>query len=434
VEASEKLRETPIPPIDAGSYWKRLPRETETLQKFSSIVAKSKENVDESEFRSFLDAVFPLASDVALFRIQPERTEHSDDKVAQAEKTLWQALKIYGEHTDAIPRAAPTALEQAHIATLFELVEKMVSPEGGAIAKAPRVAKEAAPLTDASVKFLAAGAVIGSKFQAAANSELSALRDWLIDHLEHAPQTCCGLLSKVLAVTLPSSAFTGEFVSVNAKLTGTAAEILTSAAADVLRSCICNALNPPCASCDDTGVLLACLTVDNCKVTEICNAVREFVLTPVNMRYWFPEIDHIGKEIAEWCCRCECPETDTSGFSRNESQFAGFSRVPPYVRALLTMLRYECQKPDARKDPTYRDRLSQLLEHGPSSKTVVAGAVSLADNEREMREAVQAATATLEENLSDARDELEILKQEHKKLHERIARLEKKPAKGQQEA
>jgi hypothetical protein len=50
--------------------------------------------------------------------------------------------------------------------------------------------------------------------------------------------------------------------------------------------CRCAAINPPCPPCDDPGVLLAELEVDGCKVTRICNTVRDYVKAPSTLRYW----------------------------------------------------------------------------------------------------------------------------------------------------
>jgi hypothetical protein len=53
-----------------------------------------------------------------------------------------------------------------------------------------------------------------------------------------------------------------------------------------LIDCECAAVLPPCAPCDDPGVLLACFEVDRCKVVRICNMERQFVLAPTTLRYW----------------------------------------------------------------------------------------------------------------------------------------------------
>ena len=42
----------------------------------------------------------------------------------------------------------------------------------------------------------------------------------------------------------------------------------------------CEALLPACQPCHDDGVLIACLEVDHCKVTKICNEYRVPILTP----------------------------------------------------------------------------------------------------------------------------------------------------------
>jgi hypothetical protein len=71
------------------------------------------------------------------------------------------------------------------------------------------------------------------------------------------------------------------------------------------RSKICEALNPPCAPCDDLCVLLATVEVKACKVGPICNLVRNIILSPTALGYWLPLQDLLAK----LCC---CP-TDGGG-------------------------------------------------------------------------------------------------------------------------
>ncbi len=69
-----------------------------------------------------------------------------------------------------------------------------------------------------------------------------------------------------------------------------------------LQECICPALLPPCPSCDDPGVLLACLEVESCEVVRICNLERSIVPTAVALRHWLPL--HLLGDLAEaLCCR-----------------------------------------------------------------------------------------------------------------------------------
>jgi hypothetical protein len=70
---------------------------------------------------------------------------------------------------------------------------------------------------------------------------------------------------------------------------------------EILKEGMCMAVNPPCAPCDDTGVLLACLRVIDCKVIEVCNLHRRFVMTPVALRYWssFGVVERFAETL---CC------------------------------------------------------------------------------------------------------------------------------------
>jgi hypothetical protein len=434
LEAWERLHNDPALPIeDIPAYLQRVQHHTGTLNEALAALesSESKEKVKESVLWSFVNAVSSLSSDLALFWVQPhdkrvqiERQAHKDDKdsVNTAEKALAVASKEYLEERFFVAEGIPSALERAYVATLFSLVRELVSFSDEA---SKRKAGAPVQLTQTSLRFLAAGAVFGPRFRSEATSSLEAQRDWLIYHLERSPQTCCDLLREVCAVTLPAPGTPEQSTAADARLLGEASQILTRAVKDVLRGCICNALNPPCPSCDDTGVLLACLTVEDCRVKDICNAVREFVLTPVNLRYWIPEIGRIGKEIAEWCCECGCEKDEPRKPDRDDWGGLGVGPAPPYVRMLLRMLAEECPEPGKPKDERSRHRLSQWIETWHASVTGPATGVSLAAGARAIQEVVPAATATLEEELRAALRDLESMRDEHKKLLDRVARLEK---------
>ena len=69
-----------------------------------------------------------------------------------------------------------------------------------------------------------------------------------------------------------------------------------------LLDCICSALIPPCPTCDDTAVKLACLEVKDCNVDYICNLERTFLLTEHNLRYWLPFLHSFGEALERLCC------------------------------------------------------------------------------------------------------------------------------------
>ena len=135
----------------------------------------------------------------------------------------------------------------------------------------------------------------------AAERSFTELRARLLDVVDRSPHLVkCKLREKILAVPAPVQTPVPGAVGVpNADPPATAA--LAAVFLEVLMECVCMALNPPCTPCDDTGVKLACIKVQNCDVIEICNMSRHFVLAPTSLRYWlsFAEIERM---LAAACC------------------------------------------------------------------------------------------------------------------------------------
>lgn len=150
-------------------------------------------------------------------------------------------------------------------------------------------------------------------------ADANTLREWLLDRLDGSPRTGdCRLRRDVKAVRLPASQGGNTMELVDA------ADALRNFYQRYVMDCVCMAINPPCAPCDDTGVLLACLEVDEeaCEVVEICNLKRKFVITPTALRYWVPPIGMLGELIERMCCAeppCDeqedTPRRDPANFS-----------------------------------------------------------------------------------------------------------------------
>jgi hypothetical protein len=101
--------------------------------------------------------------------------------------------------------------------------------------------------------------------------------------------------------------------------------------------CFCDALNPPCADCDDPAVLLACLEWKDCKVTDICNIERKWVITWPNVRYWIPWIGELGEVWEQLCCADPCDRRSRgTHVSMLERMFA--PRIAPDVHEVVRML------------------------------------------------------------------------------------------------
>lgn len=122
--------------------------------------------------------------------------------------------------------------------------------------------------------------------------DVRAARGAVLDRIDaSAPQSDCRLRADVAAIAIPAQ---GGSVA-------PARNELVQAFLRLVRDCICTALLPPCAPCDDTGVLLACFEMAECEVTKVCNLERKFVLTGPNLRYWIP-LDLAGVVVEELCC------------------------------------------------------------------------------------------------------------------------------------
>jgi hypothetical protein len=136
-------------------------------------------------------------------------------------------------------------------------------------------------------------------------TEMKALLLDMIDRSRH--PTACTLRDKVKAVqeddpdqpqqdSVPRTQYTPRGETGKTKLV----QILL----DLVSECVCMALLPPCAPCDDMDVELACIRVQGCDVVEICNLSRHFVLAPASMRYWFG-VGRIERLAEQLCCPTE---------------------------------------------------------------------------------------------------------------------------------
>ena len=130
----------------------------------------------------------------------------------------------------------------------------------------------------------------------------AAAKESLLDQMDTTAQlTDCRLRADVAAIPVPSV----EPILVEDR------KKLVYAYLRLLRDCVCRAVLPPCPPCDDTGVLLACITMANCEVIDICNLERKFVLTAPNFRYWFPA-SLFGELVERLCCEDIRPDDKTT--------------------------------------------------------------------------------------------------------------------------
>jgi hypothetical protein len=125
------------------------------------------------------------------------------------------------------------------------------------------------------------------------------------------------------------------------KVATTSIGLHTSTRANLLRDCLCGNVNPPCPPCDDPRVLLASLSWEDCKVTDLCTLVRKWVITPNALRYWIPAIGEAGRAFEGECCDsigCEpVDEDEKPGYMARLARMA----LSLYVGAIVRTCRLD---------------------------------------------------------------------------------------------
>lgn len=244
--------------------------------------------IDEAAARQRLDALFTVASRVTAFRLlgdaEREKVIGEDPELAERIGSAAEVVAAAAPQAPALARKLSTSRDRLIAEEVGKEALRWTSAEIEADAPPPR-----------EMVVFAHGAVDTARYKSQARGDLSNIRDWLLDRLD-APAADCRLRSEVLAIRLPAeeNAVSSSFAESSRRL--------LEALFRYLLDCVCAALHPPCPPCDDPAVLLACLEVEDCEVTEICSLERTWVLTPNALRYWVPLFDGLGKLLEAFCC------------------------------------------------------------------------------------------------------------------------------------
>jgi hypothetical protein len=201
---------------------------------------------------------------------------------------------IAGDH-----EPAKQALQE--VLTHFRLVrdsvrdDEIASAEADALYRAVLSLDERLPLEAPTKKdrLLAKGIISGDQVSGTLQSVVMEARDWALHWLEQQPGSHCRLVDSLGAIRIAVD---------DAETLLHAAEKVTSAIRQILLDCMCSAINPTCAPCEDEAVVLAHVTVDRCEVIDICNQVRRHAITGTALRYWLP-VEWLYCGISLFCCR-----------------------------------------------------------------------------------------------------------------------------------
>jgi hypothetical protein len=235
---------------------------------------------------------------------------------------------------------------QRHVATgIVSAANKWMEP--GQFEQAARV--DGPPF---EFQLLGAGAAIGGVVYSQFARGISDLRQRLYTAAS-AGGTDCTLLKAIAAIPVPTTGGT-DVIQSDAQQLSTALGTLNDALVRYVKDCACRSILVRCAPCDDPAVLLACLDVDGCEVTSICNLVRRFVLSPAAARYWLGPLFDLGGDVLEAFCCGICPDIKTitqPTRGRFEERIGGIASLAALRRPLenvAMMIAIRAQEPGLR--------------------------------------------------------------------------------------
>lgn len=186
------------------------------------------------------------------------------------------------------------------------------------------------------MQFMSQGVVYNAAMQNTEAARLQEIQRQLLDQLDQSSDLAdCALRDALKKVVVQLADGDGLIDTVNPNFDKTPGRIISDAYQRVLRNCLCLALLPPCAPCDDPAVLLACVQVEDCVVTDICNLKRKFVLSGPAFRYWLP-LHMIGKLLELACCPSDCGAPKKYTVSSVMGQMIGKSQGVPQPMSAST--------------------------------------------------------------------------------------------------
>jgi len=289
------------------------------------------------------------------------------DKLEQAKRILHRNR---GKLTDELWSSFAGALDST-VDELPDLVKKRIGT----------LDLEETPAHLPGILLLMHGAVVTPPYLSNCLKATRKLSAWLDERLEQAGQLPASRrMQKKLPVTVSVISEPLNYVELSA-VAEEALRVLNDTET-FQKDCECNALLPPCCPCTDTSVLIACITVQDCCVKEICNLDRKFVLSPTAIRYWSPEIQELGRSIEEYCCPTQCEGEVPGGdyellcHEKDPSLLELMGYSPRLGEAIIWELKRLCepikpQRPAKPVDYRARGALGAILSHLASPVTTV---------------------------------------------------------------
>jgi hypothetical protein len=291
--------------------------DAEALTEVRAGLAKARAGTGEEQIQSATEHVRRLAALIARHDLASDRAEYTD--IAEARKELGQAAAALAGDS-AVARYEP--LDQPAVNALLE--------------QAAQLADRPETLPRVRLAMLAQGRPLDTSLLAALTSDSAAVLEWLLNRLDNDPTLAdCELRSRAQALSLTTAA---DSETQRIRSLGRAVSKLAELVAGVVTDCICAAFGPPCAPCEDTDVLLACLEVCDCTVVRICNAERDYVISGSALRYWLPT-GPLHQWLESFCCPSgRCRDVARAEPGRLTFAEAGFGAGEPVAATPWSLL------------------------------------------------------------------------------------------------
>jgi hypothetical protein len=259
-------------------------KDAEELATIRDELSRERSGTDEERIRSTTEDVRRLAALVARYYLARDRA--GGDDIDRARRALRDAAAALADGP-VMARYAPR--DQPAVSALLEQAVQLADPSES--------------LSRVRLAMLAQGRAVNEPMLAALTSDAAGVLEWLLNRLDNDPALAdCELRSRAQALSPTTAA---ESDTYRFRSLGRAASELAELIAGVVTDCICAAFDPPCAPCEDTDVLLACLEVCDCTVVRICNAERDYVISGSALRYWLPT-GPLHEWLESFCCRPRC--------------------------------------------------------------------------------------------------------------------------------
>jgi hypothetical protein len=419
------------------------------VKALESLLEETKQS-DPAKIRANLlpklaTATRDLGMDFAGLALDPTAVKNGLGKELQGGGALDQLKSAAAAINSVVPSPAPEDLDSAFATSIVALANEAIDLyTRTASASGQEFSARAAVLPQdvkVTLQLLARGGAIEKPLYVSIQKNLANIRGQLANRYEQTPsKTRCNAVETINATPVPRTVITDELNLNDVSGIVRAGQAHLVLVRDFENDCLCNAINPPCLDCADTGVLLACLTVEDCQVIDICNLERTFVLTGPTLRYWFPEIQRLGDAIEKVCCPSRCPDESVAGgrSTYETGTTAAEGDASSRYAEIILRLRAALCRLESHKDITKLDFMSLAKDRGLSGLQAILeglGPQGLASHEAQPMAAPAAVAAEAEpaESLAEKlriAQQLSQLSRDHQRLSERLAKLERAAKKG----